>query len=102
MKKQLLLTIAVITAALISGPVYAKKDKSGALPPGLQKKVQRGGSLPPGWKKKLQKGATIERAVYDQGTIIKPVDAVGVITIKVDGKIIRLIKATREIIDILQ
>lgn len=102
MKKQLLLTIAVIAAALISGPVYAKKDKSGALPPGLQKKVQRGESLPPGWKKKLQKGATIERAVYDQGTIIKPVDAVGVITIKVDGKIIRLIRATREIVDILQ
>ncbi len=94
--------IALTTTALISGPVYAKKDKSGALPPGLQKKVQRGGSLPPGWQKKLKKGATIERAVYDQGTIIKPVDAVGVITIKVDNKIIRLMKATREIVDILQ
>jgi len=30
------------------------------------------------------------------------VDAAGVITIKLDGKIIRLMKATREIVDILQ
>jgi len=50
----------------------------------------------------MKKGATVERAVYEQGTIVKPVDAAGVITIKVDGKIIRLMKATREIVDILQ
>ena len=99
MKKYLLLIIA---AALISGPVYAKKDKDKPLPPGLQKKVARGGELPPGWKKKLQKGAVIEREVYEHGTVIKPVDATGVITIKVDDKIIRLMKATREIVDILQ
>jgi hypothetical protein len=92
----------IIAAVLISGPVYAKQDKDGALPPGLQKKVQRGGKLPPGWQNKLQKGATMEPEVYQQGTVIKPIDATGVITIKVDDKIIRLMKATREIVDILQ
>ena len=99
MKKYILLIMA---AALISGPVYAKKDKGGALPPGLQKKVARGGKLPHGWQKKLQKGSKIEPEVYQQATVIKPADAAGVVTIKVDSKIIRLMKATHEIIDILQ
>ena len=91
----------IIAAALISGPIYAKNNRNGALPPGLQKKVQRGGSLPPGWQENLHKGARIDRSVYDRGIIIKPLDAAGLITIRVEGKIIRLLKATHEIVDIL-
>ncbi len=102
MTKYLPLMMLIISAALISSPVYAKKDRGGSLPPGLQKKIARGGALPPGWQKKLQKGATMQRDVYNQGAIIKPVDAAGVITIRIDGKIIRLMKATREIVDILK
>lgn len=92
--------IILIVTALSSSPLYAKnKDKS--LPPGLQKKVDRGESLPPGWQKKLHKGEILDYQVYRQGRIVIPVNHEGILTINVDGKVIRLMEATREIIDIL-
>ena len=96
------LITAVIMTGLITSPVFAKKDKSKHLPPGLQKKVDRGQSLPPGWQKKLTKGSHLDRNVYQQGHIVVPVDPRGLITINVDGRLLRLHKATREIIDILR
>ena len=90
----------LIIAVLNSNPLYAKnKDKS--LPPGLQKKVDRGESLPPGWQKKLHKGEVLDYQVYRQGRIVIPVNHEGILTIRVEGKLIRLMESTREILDIL-
>jgi hypothetical protein len=91
----------VLVAALCSTSSYAtNKDKS--LPPGLQKKVDSGESLPPGWQKKLHKGEILDYRVYRQGSVVVPVNHEGIITIKVEGKVIRLMEATREIVDILK
>jgi len=79
---------------------YAKKDKS--LPPGLQKKAERGQPLPPGWQKKLAKGEILDRTVYAHSKQIGPVDSRGIVTIQVEDRVIRLYKATREIVDILK
>jgi hypothetical protein len=78
------------------------------LPPGLQKKVARGGQLPPGWQKKLSRGEVMSPEVYG---LAKPAPTVliqqlppqppGTIIVHLDGKIVRLVQATREIIDIL-
>ena len=97
-------TIFVILAVtgFISSPLHAKGGKDDQLPPGLQKKMQKGKPLPPGWQKKLSKGETLDSSVYSAGRIVTPEDHAGVITIQVEGKIIRLMKATREIVDILQ
>lgn len=83
----------------------AKKAKS--LPPGLQKKVDRGGSLPPGWQKKLTAGEIMPVEVFKIGSPLPkelklPSQPLGVITIAVDGKIVRLAEKTREILDILE
>lgn len=96
MRKILILTIVLF---FISFPVSAKKNKD--LPPGLQKKMQRGGELPPGWKKKLAKGKILDRRVYDQGRIISRPDSHGIITIKIDDRLIKLHKDTRKILEII-
>ena len=40
--------------------------------------------------------------VYKQGKIIIPINKHGEITIRVDDKVVRLVKATREIIEVLK
>jgi len=64
-------------------------------------KVDRGGSLPPGWQKKLAKGEVLEESVYNHSVVIIPLDSKGLLTVRVEGKLIQLVKATREIIEIV-
>jgi hypothetical protein len=89
---------------LIKGKEGKKKKK---LPPGLEKKLSRGGELPPGWQKKVAKGEILDAELYRRATplpndlIIKlPPQPKGTVLIKVEGKIIRLIEATRTILDV--
>ncbi|AZZ94980.1 hypothetical protein EUZ85_00515 [Hahella sp. KA22] len=96
--RKILLLISIFTLSF-NFNAYAKDDKKHDLPPGLQKKVDRGGQLPPGWQKKLHKGDILDQTVYDHGVIYPDDD--GVETVYVEDKIIKIIKSTREIIDIL-
>lgn len=93
----------VVTVALVASPAYAaKKEKVKPLPPGLEKKAERGQPLPPGWQKKLKKGAVMDANVYQQSQIVVPLDSKGLITIRIEGKLVKLYKATREIAEILE
>lgn len=93
-------TIILVCLSLMSITVHAKPDREKGLPPGLAKKAERGQPLPPGWQKKLQKGQTLDKAVYDHGRVVVPLDDKGYISIRVEDKVIRLLNATREIIDV--
>jgi len=93
---------AVILTGLIISPVYAKNIKNKQLPPGLQKKANKGVALPPGWQKKLAKGEIMDKAVYQQSKVIVPVDSRGLITVRIEGKLIKLFKATREVVEVLE
>ncbi|MCD6051694.1 MAG: hypothetical protein K0Q55_3103 [Verrucomicrobia bacterium] len=84
-----------------------KKPKD--LPPGLQKKIARGGQLPPGWEKKMVQGEIMPVEVYKECHPLPPELVVklppppkGVITVTIGGKIVRLMEATREILDIFE
>jgi hypothetical protein len=92
-----------VMIGLSSTPALAKKekDKNKPLPQGLQMKLDRGGSLPPGWQKKLVKGEVLEEPIYKKSEVVIPVDSEGLLTVRVEGKLIRLIEATREIVDIV-
>ncbi|MBN8430040.1 hypothetical protein JF535_04145 [Microbulbifer salipaludis] len=94
-----LLATALIAPATVA---FAKPDKHGELPPGLQKKVQRGGELPPGWKKKLQPGYILEDDIYRHAVVVHPVDDRGLVTVRIEGELVRLVHATHEIVDILR
>lgn len=89
---------------LFSGMSHAHKgkEKHDSLPPGLQKKVDRGESLPPGWQKKLKVGNTLDQVVYESGNVIDIDIKAGIETIRVEDKLIKLIKNTREIIEIIK
>lgn len=83
--------------------------KQKPLPPGLRKKVERGGELPPGWQKKLARGEVLSDDVYRVGRPLPPdvrrqlpVDPKGTVTLDIDGEIVRVIRDTREIVDILR
>ncbi len=93
----------VVTVALVASPAFsAKKEKVKLLPPGLEKKAERGQPLPPGWKKKLKKGAVMDSNVYRQGKIVVPLDSKGLVTVRIEGKLVKLYKATRVIAEILE
>ena len=96
-----MITLAVVIC-VSSTPVFAKKekDKNKQLPQGLQMKLDRGGSLPPGWQKKLAKGEVLEESVYNHGVVVIPIDSDGMLTVRIEGKLIKLIEATREIVEI--
>jgi hypothetical protein len=100
MKIKLIITL-LVSAGLMSGQAYAKKDNDKQLPPGLQKKVERGQSLPPGWQTKVAKGEILDMEIYQQGQIVVPVDNRGLITIRLEGKLVKLYEATREVVEVL-
>ena len=101
MKLKDIIVLGVLLSMFIS-PAFAKKEKDKSLPQGLQMKLDRGGSLPPGWQKKLVKGNVLEQPIYNQSEIVIPIDSEGLLTIRVEGKLIKLVQATREIIEIVE
>jgi hypothetical protein len=87
------------------GTEGSKKQKP--LPPGLKKKVERGGELPPGWQKKMARGEVLPEDVYRYGRRLPddvwrrlPRQPDGTSIIEVDGKVARIIDATRTVIDV--
>lgn len=82
-----------------------KKDKK--LPKGLQKKMARGGKLPPGWEKKVDKGRPLDKEVLDNSEplppeLVKelPKQPEETTIVKVEDKIIRILNATKEVLDV--
>lgn len=86
-----------------AGPAFANhhKEKHNGLPPGLQKKVDRGQPLPPGWQKKVSQGAILELDLFKLAHVVRPPDPLGVLTLRLEDKILRVHEKTREIIEIL-
>ena len=91
---------------------FSKEDRGimrDTLPPGLQKKVARGKPLPPGWEKKVRVGY---RLPVEYHTHIEPVPVTVVRRlppigpneeiVRVENKIIKMVKATKLIIDIFE
>lgn len=100
-----LISIAVAMVLVSNSSFVLAKNPHGegkGLPPGLQKKVNKGGTLPPGWQKKLVTGRILDIHVYKLGTIIVPPDPLGILTIQVDNRILKIHKDTRKIINILK
>lgn len=108
------------TPALAQKPDKDQKHKSqnsahshdshdGGLPPGLRKKAERGQPLPPGWEKKLRKGIVIDAEIYSHR---RPVAAhiaatlpplpTGVIQVRIENRIVRLVKANLKIHDVIE
>ena len=102
MKLKNIMALAVMIC-LCSTPALAKKEKgeNKPLPQGLQMKLDRGGSLPPGWQKKLVKGEVLGEPIYNHSKVVIPIDSEGMLTVRVEGKLIKLIEATREIVEIV-
>ena len=101
MKVKVLITL-LLALTLVVSPSYAKKKNKGKqLPPGLEKNVKRGKPLPPGWQKKIAPGKVIEKDIYTQGKIIVPLDPLGIVTIKIDDKVLRVQEKSMEILEIL-
>ena len=101
MKITNIITLIILTT-LFTGTSFAKNDKTSQLPPGLQKKAAKGKPLPPGWQKKLAKGEILDKEVYNRSKVVVPVDSRGLLTIRVEGKLVKLYEATREVAEVLE
>jgi len=97
MKIKYIIACAVILG-LTGTPALAQKK----LPPGLQKNAERGKPLPPGWAKKLAKGEVLDQEIYQHSKIVVPVDSHGLITVNIEGKLVKLYEATREVVEVLK
>jgi len=109
--------ILVCISLILGTNALAKSDKSNKvnrekkqkqLPYGLEKKVQRGGELPPGWKNKLNKGDILDERILKQSIVLRQdtypkeyVDNYSRIY-KIEDKIIRVMNATNEILNVLK
>ena len=109
MKKYLILLLCLVMLS----PVYAKQKGKGQkhkkLPPGLAKKLERGQSLPPGWQKKLAKGEVLSDELYGHAEPLTkkekselPPSPAGTKLLKIENKIIRVMGATRTILDVFE
>ena len=97
----------LIRAHLLGLKHSTSKQGDRELPPGLQKKIARGKTLPSGWQKKVMPGKTLDYHVYRQGLKLPevllrrlPPPPIGSEILQVEDKIIRLISATRTILDV--
>ena len=98
-----ILIVAFMAIGLLVSPAQAKKkNKHKELPPGLAKNLERGKPLPPGWHKKLAKGEVMERDIYQRGSVVVPLDPLGIVTIRIEGKVFRVMEKSREIVDIIR
>lgn len=93
------------------GSEYAGKGKKGRhkgqLPPGLQKKEARGKELPPGWRKKIARGQVLHRDLRPHIRDLPhdlerdlPRSPRGTRLYQLEDKIIRVVEATFEIVDV--
>jgi len=90
----------------------AQSKKSGpakALPPGAAKKATSSAKLPPGWQKKIVRGEVLPQTVYAQAQPLPevvlqklPPPPAGTILVTLDGKVVRLLEATRTIVDVFE
>lgn len=87
---------------------HKDKHKEKSLPPGLQKKLARGGELPPGWQKKMARGQVVDDVVWRESRHLPPdiLQRLGPMPADtelryVEDKVYRVMRNTREIIDIL-
>lgn len=98
-----------IIVKYVSGFSATSSSRDAALPPGLAKKAARGRELPPGWQKKLAVGQPLPEDVFKvalplpRELVVKlPPSPAGTITVAVEGRIVRLLEKTREILDIME
>ena len=97
------ITISLCLLSLVSVSAYsspAENKNRNTLPPGLQKRVESGKALPPGWQQKLEVGKPLDSEVYALGIVVEVINLKGQITIQVGGKLLRILEATREIVNI--
>jgi hypothetical protein len=78
-----------------------KDHQYSSLPPGLQKKVANGGSLPPGWQKKVDNGQVFSPELRHYSKRSPYPSPKGTSTYLLENKVIRVMDATNEIVDVL-
>ncbi len=92
--------------------VSAKKKnkvKKKSLPPGLAKKLARGGTLPPGWQMKVARGEVMDYEVYNNAStlpdeLLRKLSTIpeGTVLLQVGNKIVKVIEASRKIVDLFE
>ncbi len=108
MKKFVILLICLLLTSPAMANDNGKKHKK-RLPPGLAKKVERGGELPPGWQKKVAAGEVLDEELYRRARPLSDEERrrypstskAGTKLLKIENKIIRVMDATRVILDVL-
>lgn len=111
MKKFIIITICLLFTLPALAKNNHKEKKQKKLPPGLEKKLERTGELPPGWEKKLVRGEILDDDLYKIAVKIDdwpdskykkyPHPKEGTELLRLQNRIIRITKDTREILEIL-
>jgi len=83
------------------------RGKAKKLPPGLRMKLERGGELPPGWQKKVARGEVLDADLYAHSHRLPdrllrrlPKEVEGTSLRRIDDRVVRIMDATRTILDV--
>ncbi len=95
-------------AACFDSDRYGSKGQNvKPLPPGLTRKKSHGRNLSPGWEQNLVRGKVIPAEILHECYILPPEVTVhlppppsGTILVAIDGKVLRLARASMEILDV--
>jgi len=104
MMKRTFVFVSALAMALATTCISANpgNGKDGKLPPGLEKKAQSGKPLPPGWQKKLRVGTILDSDIYAHARVVAPLGEHGVITVDIEGRILKLEDTSRKILEIIK
>lgn len=88
---------------------YYSRESAPASKPlnkGMKKRLEKGKGLPPGWQKKLARGSAIPADVWSHHEALPyevlrrlPPQPEGVITVRIDSQIVRVVAATHVLLD---
>ncbi len=92
--------------ALLRDYYRAEAPRQG-LNKGMQKRLEKGKGLPPGWQKKLTRGRAIPADIWAWHEVLPydvlrrlPPQPEGVITVRIDSQIVRVVAATQVLLDV--
>ncbi|WP_218311899.1 hypothetical protein [Alteromonas antoniana] len=88
----------VLSALVSSGVMAADRSHSPVQLQAEQRAKQL--SLPAGWQQQLKVGSTLDRTLFEASEVVYRDPELGLMTIQLEDKFVRVVAATHEILDV--
>ncbi|AXR07234.1 hypothetical protein D0Y50_13275 [Salinimonas sediminis] len=91
---------AVFFSAMLSFTAQAA-DRGHYMPHGMDDKIALQSELPSNWQAQLAKGEVLDVELFRQGRVVYRDASNGLVALRLENKLVRMVEQTREIVDVL-